>query len=182
MSFPMQFLAFSVAVIHSFTPGTFTQWPVSRYTECTGSHFIFIRANAPRIFIWRKNEDVWRSFLRKTAEHDNKKDHKEHGHRVDLKLYLRFTAFFSFILHEKGRNLVETFFKMVLADLGRRITTALRSLSNATIINEEVHVRTVYMFFFSTILIVDYFLDHFRTCSHIDLLILSSETEKKWRE
>ncbi len=27
---------------------------------------------------------------------------------------------------------------MVLADLGRKITTALRSLSNATIINEEV--------------------------------------------
>ena len=30
---------------------------------------------------------------------------------------------------------------MVLADLGRKITTALRSLSNATIINEEV--RTI---------------------------------------
>lgn len=27
---------------------------------------------------------------------------------------------------------------MVLADLGRKITSALRSLSNATIINEEV--------------------------------------------
>lgn len=27
---------------------------------------------------------------------------------------------------------------MVLADLGRKITTALRSLGNATIINEEV--------------------------------------------
>ena len=27
---------------------------------------------------------------------------------------------------------------MVLADLGRKITTALRSLSNATVINEEV--------------------------------------------
>ncbi len=29
---------------------------------------------------------------------------------------------------------------MVLADLGRKITEALRSLSNATIINEEVKV------------------------------------------
>jgi len=28
---------------------------------------------------------------------------------------------------------------MVLADLGRKITSALRSLSNATVINEEVH-------------------------------------------
>ena len=28
---------------------------------------------------------------------------------------------------------------MVLADLGRKITVALRSLSNATVINEEVH-------------------------------------------
>ena len=28
---------------------------------------------------------------------------------------------------------------MVLADLGRKITTALRSLSNATVINEEVN-------------------------------------------
>ena len=27
---------------------------------------------------------------------------------------------------------------MVLADLGRKITSALRSLSNATVINEEV--------------------------------------------
>lgn len=71
---------------------------------------------------------------------------------------------------------------MVLADLGRRITTALRSLSNATIINEEVLVRTVCMVFFFTILIVDYCLDHFRTCLRIDLLILSSETQKKWRE
>ena len=70
---------------------------------------------------------------------------------------------------------------MVLADLGRRITTALRSLSNATIINEEVHVRTVCKVFL-TILIVDYCLDHFRTCLRIDLLILSSETQKKWRE
>ena len=30
------------------------------------------------------------------------------------------------------------FFDMVLADLGRKITTALRGLSNATVINEEV--------------------------------------------
>ena len=29
---------------------------------------------------------------------------------------------------------------MVLADLGRKITTALRSLSSATVINEEVSV------------------------------------------
>lgn len=29
---------------------------------------------------------------------------------------------------------------MVLADLGRKITSALRSLSNATIINEEVYL------------------------------------------
>lgn len=29
---------------------------------------------------------------------------------------------------------------MVLADLGRKITSALRSLSNATIINEEVRL------------------------------------------
>ena len=28
---------------------------------------------------------------------------------------------------------------MVLADLGRKITSALRSLSNATVINEEVY-------------------------------------------
>lgn len=41
---------------------------------------------------------------------------------------------------------------MVLADLGRKITSALRSLSNATIINEEVSVKvslileTVFMF------------------------------------
>lgn len=31
--------------------------------------------------------------------------------------------------------------KMVLADLGRKITSALRSLSNATVINEEVNLR-----------------------------------------
>lgn len=31
---------------------------------------------------------------------------------------------------------------MVLADLGRKITTALQSLSRATIINEEVKVST----------------------------------------
>ena len=30
---------------------------------------------------------------------------------------------------------------MVLADLGRKITTALRSLSNATVINEEVGIN-----------------------------------------
>ena len=43
---------------------------------------------------------------------------------------------------------------MVLADLGRKITTALRSLSSATVINEEVsplplliHVFTVFMLF-----------------------------------
>ena len=30
---------------------------------------------------------------------------------------------------------------MVLADLGRKINNALRSLSNATIINEEVSVK-----------------------------------------
>ena len=29
----------------------------------------------------------------------------------------------------------------MLADLGRKITTALRSLSNATVINEEVIIR-----------------------------------------
>lgn len=29
---------------------------------------------------------------------------------------------------------------MVLADLGRKITSALRSLSNATVINEEVSI------------------------------------------
>ena len=34
---------------------------------------------------------------------------------------------------------------MVLADLGRKITTALRSLSNATIINEEVRETTSMM-------------------------------------
>lgn len=32
---------------------------------------------------------------------------------------------------------------MVLADLGRKITTALHSLSKATIINEEVSARIV---------------------------------------
>ena len=31
--------------------------------------------------------------------------------------------------------------KMVLADLGRKITTALRSLSSATVINEEVFMQ-----------------------------------------
>lgn len=31
---------------------------------------------------------------------------------------------------------------MVLADLGRKITDALRSLSNATIINEEVSINS----------------------------------------
>lgn len=31
---------------------------------------------------------------------------------------------------------------MVLADLGRKITSALRSLSNATVINEEVSIPT----------------------------------------
>ena len=31
---------------------------------------------------------------------------------------------------------------MVLADLGRKITSALRSLSNATVINEEVFTLT----------------------------------------
>ena len=30
---------------------------------------------------------------------------------------------------------------MVLADLGRKITSALKSLSNATIINEEVNIQ-----------------------------------------
>lgn len=30
---------------------------------------------------------------------------------------------------------------MVLADLGRKITTALQSLSKATIINEEVNIQ-----------------------------------------
>lgn len=35
---------------------------------------------------------------------------------------------------------------MVLADLGRKITSALRSLSNATIINEEVcEIYEIYM-------------------------------------
>lgn len=34
---------------------------------------------------------------------------------------------------------------MVLADLGRKITTALRSLSNATIINEEVRSHKDFM-------------------------------------
>ena len=33
---------------------------------------------------------------------------------------------------------------MVLADLGRKITSALRSLSGATIINEEVKICTVF--------------------------------------
>ena len=36
--------------------------------------------------------------------------------------------------------------KMVLADLGRKITTALRSLSNATVINEEVGRIFIYVF------------------------------------
>lgn len=31
---------------------------------------------------------------------------------------------------------------MVLAELGRKITTALQSLSKATIINEEVHLNS----------------------------------------
>jgi hypothetical protein len=30
---------------------------------------------------------------------------------------------------------------MVLADLGRKITSALKSLSNATVINEEVNIQ-----------------------------------------
>ena len=34
---------------------------------------------------------------------------------------------------------------MVLADLGRKITSALRSLSNATIINEEVTDHVTYL-------------------------------------
>lgn len=38
---------------------------------------------------------------------------------------------------------------MVLADLGRKITTALRSLSNATIINEEVSDAMFVDFFFN---------------------------------
>ena len=38
---------------------------------------------------------------------------------------------------------------MVLADLGRKITTALRSLSNATIINEEV-CFLIYLFTISS--------------------------------
>ncbi|XP_053080335.1 signal recognition particle 54 kDa protein isoform X5 [Acinonyx jubatus] len=45
------------------------------------------------------------------------------------------------VLHTAADFLVITStkaFKMVLADLGRKITSALRSLSNATIINEEV--------------------------------------------
>ena len=40
---------------------------------------------------------------------------------------------------------VEQTVKMVLADLGRKITSALRSLSNATIINEEVRTRDWYL-------------------------------------
>jgi hypothetical protein len=35
---------------------------------------------------------------------------------------------------------------MVLADLGRKITSALRSLSNATVINEEVNSFNVYKY------------------------------------
>lgn len=34
---------------------------------------------------------------------------------------------------------------MVLADLGRKITTALHSLSKATIINEEVRIVTAFV-------------------------------------
>ena len=41
---------------------------------------------------------------------------------------------------------VEQTVKMVLADLGRKITSALRSLSNATIINEEVRTRGRYWY------------------------------------
>jgi len=40
--------------------------------------------------------------------------------------------------------------KMVLADLGRKITAALRSLSSATVINEEVVIfGHIYVFFVS---------------------------------
>ena len=42
------------------------------------------------------------------------------------------------ILHHTKTKLVSSTKKMVLADLGRKITTALRSLGNATVINEEV--------------------------------------------
>lgn len=38
---------------------------------------------------------------------------------------------------------------MVLADLGRKITSALRSLSNATVINEEVSVIIIILQLFS---------------------------------
>lgn len=41
---------------------------------------------------------------------------------------------------------------MVLADLGRKITSALRSLSNATIINEEVSNMHPHMYIFYFIL------------------------------
>lgn len=34
---------------------------------------------------------------------------------------------------------------MVLADLGRKITSALRSLSNATVINEEVSFDFIFL-------------------------------------
>lgn len=38
---------------------------------------------------------------------------------------------------------------MVLADLGRKITTALHSLSKATIINEEVRAQFLPLFWFT---------------------------------
>lgn len=47
---------------------------------------------------------------------------------------------------------------MVLADLGRKITTALHSLSKATIINEEVshqkYTKLAFVFIFTTIEII----------------------------
>lgn len=51
---------------------------------------------------------------------------------------------------------------MVLADLGRKITTALQSLSRATIINEEVRhkilVHCMWYVYFQSLIITKYFL------------------------
>lgn len=57
-------------------------------------------------------------------------------------------------------------FKMVLADLGRKITTALRSLSNATIINEDVSSLTSLSVFVFTLILF-----------HNEVNILSFTTE-----
>ena len=92
-----------------------------------------------------------------TAVLENKQGTKDGDqHYVDISSnWAQFRVLVSVDDFKKRYCWIPYLFKMVLADLGRKITTALRSLSNATIINEEVretismmhsHVITRFLF------------------------------------